>query len=191
MLIKPFIIKDLFEPRLMGQVMSIARKMKEDGKLRKEMTNCFRYYENNIPFFKLLHHEFVTPIANKIFKEQLKPSYSYLSCYIPGKGVCPIHVDRPPCYRTIDLCLSQNQSWPLFVNSNKEYANLDARRLENEAELVQSIKAGAKVYTFNQGEALCYSGTDHPHWREKIQENNFCDLLFFHFVKKNYKGCLE
>ena len=51
-----------------------------------------------------------------------------------------------------------------------------------------AINVDGEDYFLNPGDALLYSGTDHWHYREKIQENNFCDLAFFHFVPINFEG---
>ncbi len=141
------------------------------AKLRSDLANVpyrdndvfRRHYLHNPPVLRWLHDTLV-PQASKIFGEKVKPSYVFLSLY-GDKGVCPRHVDRPQCKYTIDLCIAQREPWDIFVEG--------------------------KPYTLREGEALCFSGTDQEHWREPIQPNNFCDLAFFHFVPKNFKGSLD
>jgi hypothetical protein len=109
-------------------------------------------------------HDTLVPLAAEIFGEKVKSSYAFLSMYT-DKGVCPRHTDRPQCKYTIDLCISQGSPWEIFV--------------EGEA------------YCLQEGEALCFSGTDQEHWRDPIGGGNFCDLAFFHFVPLGFKGSLE
>jgi hypothetical protein len=115
----------------------------------------------NDPFFKELHHMIVDRFST-IIGENVRPSYCYTSMYFKGKGVCPEHVDRPQCAYTLDLCVNQNEAWPINV-------------------------AGSN-YILNQGDCLIYSGTEHIHYRERIQPDNYCDLIFFHFVPLDFIG---
>jgi hypothetical protein len=122
-----------------------------------------RWGTHNDPLLVEMHEKLV-PIASEIFKEPVKKSYVYLSMY-GDQGIVQKHTDRPMCKYTIDLCIDQGQPWELFVNG--------------------------KPYLLNEGDALCYSGTDSPHYRNKIQEGNFANLAFFHFVPVDYEGGLD
>jgi hypothetical protein len=117
----------------------------------------------NDPFLRELHH-MITGRFSMMIGENVQPSYCYTSMYFKGKGICPEHTDRPQCVYTLDLCVNQNEPWPINV-------------------------AGAD-YILNEGDALIYSGTGHRHYRERIQPDNYCDLLFFHFVPLDFKGPL-
>ena len=111
-----------------------------------------------IPFFSHIHNQLVN-IASEIFGESVKASIVYLSLY-GEDGICPIHVDQPQCKYTIGYCIDQDEIWEIWVDG--------------------------KPYTLQPNDALCYSGTDSPHFREKIK-GKYCHLAFFHFVPV---GCL-
>lgn len=121
----------------------------------------FRHGKHNM--FKDLHDS-LTEKACEIFGEKVKPSYNYLSMYW-NKGFCPEHTDRPQCKYTIDVCIAQRKPWGIFVED--------------------------KEYFLEENQALCYSGTDQKHRRNKIDPLNFCWLIFFHFVPENFEGCLD
>jgi hypothetical protein len=120
-----------------------------------------RYWFHNLPLLVKLHKELK---VDEIFGEPVKPSYVFLSMY-GDEGICPLHTDRPQCKYTADLCIDQKEVWPIMVSDEE--------------------------YLLQPGEALCYSGTDHPHYRNRIQPGNFCNLAFFHFVPVAFEGRLE
>lgn len=122
-----------------------------------------RHHFHNPPALACLR-ELLVPQACEIFGEKVKPSYVFLSLY-GDKGVCPPHTDREQCKYTIDLCIAQQKPWDIFVEG--------------------------RAFTLEEGEALCFSGTDQQHWREPIEPDNFCDLAFFHFVPVGFKGSLD
>lgn len=174
----PFVIENFFDFHLLGLLNAQVALLKKSLSVDDEIFN--RKFFHNHPMFKIVH-ENMTDLACAYFDEDLKPSYAFLSMYEVGEGFCPHHVDRPQCYRTIDVCLNQAEPWGIFVNHK------DAWDENNQ----QQIKDNATEYFLSAGDALCYSGTDHPHFRNKIQPNNFCDLAFFHFVKADFKGDLK
>lgn len=127
-----------------------------------------RWFWHDLPLLKKLHNSpQFRALADKLFGEALKPSYVFLSMY--GKdGVVPLHTDRPQCYRTIDLQIDSDGLWPIHVDD--------------------------KPYLLQNGEALCYSGTEQPHFRNPMKDApsvSFMNLAFFHFVSVDYQGPLS
>ena len=134
-----------------------------------------RWYWHNLPLLKKLHHSMeLRKVADEVFGEPVKPSYVFLSMYGPD-GVVPLHQDRPQCYRTIDLQLDSDGTWPIYVDD--------------------------KPYTLKPGQALCYSGTGQPHFRKPMPEDSqnhkktgpisFMNLAFFHYVPIGWQGALD
>lgn len=127
-----------------------------------DLYEYFREGSHNPPFLVHIHKQ-LSEVASHIFGEPVKPSYCFLSMY--GKnGICPIHTDRPQCKYSIDYCIDTDCEWPIFIN--------------NEA------------FVSKPNHAVCLSGTDDPHYRNKIN-GTFCDLVFFHFVPVGFEGKLE
>ena len=121
-----------------------------------------RVRAHNLPYFKHIHKQ-LEDVASEIFGEPVKASYNYLSLYNEN-GVCPFHIDKPQCKYTIDYCIDQDQTWDIWVDD--------------------------KNYTLKPNDALCYSGTDSPHFREKIK-GKYCWLVFFHFVPIDFNENLN
>ena len=128
----------------------------------KEDKHFGRWGVHNDPFFVQIHND-ILPIAESTFNEKLKPSYCYLSMY-GSDGVLIEHQDRDPCKYTIDYCINCDKDWDIIIDNKK--------------------------YTSTPNNALCYSGTDLYHYRDKIK-GKFMNLVFFHFVPVDYEGELR
>lgn len=163
---QPVLIKNYLSPDLIEFFNVIVEQAKRSPGVNVDEVQFNRKFVQNISLFTEVHHKMILPRMQKFLNLEIKPSYNYLAMYFKGKGVCPMHTDRPQCKYTVDLCLNQKEPWGISV--------LD------------------KEYFMEPGDALIYSGTDHLHGRkEKIQSNNFCDLIFFHFVNKDFDGELN
>jgi hypothetical protein len=185
----PIILPQVLPQRLLQKLQELSRNLRlnPQGVMTEDNELCFRWGANNYPVLNIIHHSYLLEVAEKVFGEKLKPSYSFLSLYYEGKGICPYHADRPQCYRTIDICLNQNEIWPIYIASSFD-------RILSKEELIQQrgeIQKKGKRYDLNPGDALCFAGSAHPHWRDVIQPGNFCDLAFFHFVPENFTGSLD
>jgi hypothetical protein len=181
---EPIVVKNFIEPRLL-KLLQYQVELLKKANITRDDAVFHRKQVHNHPLLKVLHDQMAVE-ASEYFGEALKPSYVFLSMYFEGQGACPLHVDRPQCYRTIDVCLNQRRVWPIHIN------HVDAWDETKQDE----IRANGKGYELEAGDAILYSGTDHPHWRIPMkdiegQEDNFCDLAFFHFVKEDFDGGLE
>lgn len=161
---KPVIVRSFFQPeafiRLKEHVEAIANHMKT---IPIQDLAFNRHYINNEPAIVKLH-EMLVPWLSERLATPVKKSYSFLSLYRDG-GICPRHTDRPQCKYTIDLCVSQKDVWPIYID------DMPYRLFENDA--------------------VIYSGTDSPHYRQRLQEGNYCYLIFFHFVPEDFVGSLD
>lgn len=156
----PTIEKELFAPEIHQKIVEF---IKSEAFLVENDPNGFnRTVAHNIPYFKHIHQQ-LTQVASEIFGEKVKPSYVFNSFY-GDAGVCPFHTDRPQCKYTIDYCIDQDKTWDIWVDD--------------------------KPYTLQPNDALCYSGTDSPHFREKIN-GKYCHLAFFHFVPVEFVEKLD
>jgi hypothetical protein len=126
-----------------------------------------RWHWNNLPLLTTLHHSAaMRAMVSKLAGVELKPSYNFLSMYGPD-GVCPLHQDRPQCQFTLDLCISQDETWPIYVDE--------------------------APFVLAEAEGLFYSGTGQPHYRKPMKTDShatFCNLAFFHFVPTTWQGSL-
>lgn len=165
---KPFIIKKFFSEDLMDLLRFQVSIFKSDSGAAIGVENdrevFFRKKIHSPHLFKALHN-LMGERASKAFGEEVKPSYVFVSMYDDDRSICPLHTDREPCKYTFDLCLDQKEPWEIFIND--------------------------EAYILEPGDAVAYSGTDHPHYRNQIKKGNFCDLAFFHFVPVEFNGGLD
>lgn len=179
---QPFVIENFLDPILLNVLQKQAELLKV-ANIPVDNETFFRKHIHNHPLMVEVHKALAAK-ACEVFGEELKPSYSFLSMYFEGEGKCPLHVDRPQCYRTIDVCLRKNGDWPIRIN------HVDKWDEDNQF----TIRENAKDYILNEGDAVLYSGTDHPHYRKDAKEcgkDIFNDLVFFHFVPKGFQGDLN
>lgn len=181
----PFVVRQFFEPGILHKLQLLTSKLKNPKNAFLDDTYYMRYAAHNQPLVDLLHSEVVAKRTFELFGEKLKPSYSFVAMYLTGKGIVPIHVDREQCYLTVDVCINQKEVWPIYVNHKETFNN------ERDNDLRERLRNGSDKYLLNPGDAVCYSGTMHPHYRDRIQEGNWCDLAFFHFVKEDFQGSLD
>lgn len=130
----------------------------------EEVGQFNRLARHNDPFFCEIHH-MIKDRVSKLIGAEIIASYNFTSMYFVGQGICHKHTDRPQCKYTLSVCINQDEIWPINI-SGKEY-NMEC------------------------GDAVLYSGTDNVHYRNKIQDGNYCDLIFFHFVPVDFEGHLE
>ena len=167
---KPFIVKSFISKDLVLMSQTMIEFTKRSPQVQFDDKEFMRKFVHNHFFFESMHKKIILPtLLAHMPDAPIKPSYSFLSMYFEGQGICPKHTDRGQCALTVDLCLDQKEPWSFF-------AEVEGKTIE---------------YNLEVGDALILSGTDHPHWRERIQKNNFCDLAFFHFVHKDFEGGLN
>jgi hypothetical protein len=162
----PKVIKGFFTEEQLKAIKDEIAFMKEgnDPQVESEYGEFNRRYRHNNPLFKEMHYEIADKVS-LLLGTKVKPSYVFCSMYHPSIGICPPHVDRPQCKYTLDVCINQKEPWAINI-------------------------AGVDYY-LEESEAMLYSGTDHWHYRDKIQEGNYCDLVFFHFVHHDFTGPLD
>ena len=182
----PVVKKNFFDSKMLG-LLKVQCDLLKNSNIEVDNNEFFRKFVHNHPLLRVLHGNMVEE-ASEIFGEKVKPSYVFLSMYFKGQGAVPLHIDRPQCYRTIDVCLNQEKVWPIYVNHTDKWSE--------DKEEQEKIKNNAGEYLLQPGDAVCYSGTDHPHFRRPMKEleeqkDNFCDLAFFHFVPENFEGSLH
>jgi len=162
---------------------------------RKHDETFQRTYGHNVPFLVRLHHALV-PFASELFGEPLRASYVFLSMYEDG-GRCPLHIDRPQCYRTIDYLVQQDdeESWPLhvgqYMTEDRRLSCQERSHPESQEDIIGRIgEEEWDTLLLQPNDAACYSGTHQWHYRSRPSRGR-ADLIFFHFVQEGFDGPLN
>jgi hypothetical protein len=118
--------------------------------------------------------------------EPVEPCYNFLSLY-NNLGVCAVHMDAPSAKWTLDYCIEQSAPWPIYLSQVRPWP--EAWQCEEGADWEALIKSDSqnrfRSYELREGHAIVFAGSSQWHYRERIprqSKNNFCHLLFFHFV---------
>jgi hypothetical protein len=193
----PVVAKQLFDPITHEAIKAFIRDRIPMLSVADDPDKFVRRYAHNVPYFANMHRQ-LAEFASDMFGEKLKPSYSFLSMYQDG-GTCPLHIDRPQCYRTIDYLIQQDQSepWPICIGepmTDEQRTELDESgkgHPETEEDIAERI--AAETWTevnLEPNDAVLYSGTHSWHYRPKILKGK-ADLVFFHFVAADFEGPLD
>lgn len=159
-------IKNILNYADLQKAKSVCKEYLNSKNTKSDNQMFFRQYVHNPIFFKNIH-ENLEGIASEFFKRPVKKSYCFLSLYHEG-GFCPAHYDRIQCEYTLDVSINFKitNPWPIFIKN--------------------------KPYESNINDAICFSGTNHFHYRKrKLEKGEFYHLIFFHFVDKSFMGVLD
>lgn len=179
-------IPDLFDQAALQQINQIIAHIPDRDLLKSEFFTFGRRIIRNHEFFNDLQQSLV-PMVSRLVKEEVESEYNFLSLY-NNFGVCGPHLDAPYAKWTLDACINQSSPWPIYFsrvtpwpeNIAKEYNHANTKSdFMNEIDFQE--------VSLLEGEAVIFSGSSQWHYRERIPQtttNNFCHLLFFHFIPK-------
>ena len=123
---------------------------------------CGRWYALGKSTLRQIHDDLI-PVVSRLLGFPVKTTYSLIVMY--GRhGVLPPHVDREPCQYTVDLCVSQNDHWPLYIDDRE--------------------------FLLGENEAVLYTGTTSNHYRHPLI-SGYCNMALFHFAPLDYEGPLD
>ena len=133
-----------------------------------------RYKAHNEPFSRFLHYELL-PLIEKITNKKLKPSYTYLSCYVKGADL-PGHTDREDCEYTVSFVIDKpkDSNWNIYLHKIKQPIKYKGRYEENPP------KEECIPVDCESGGLMIFQGTDHIHFRETL-EFDYYNILLLHY----------
>jgi len=136
-----------------------------------------RYKSYNEVVSRVLQYE-ILPLIEKITGKILKPTYTYLSAYTKNADLPP-HTDREDCEFTVSFVIDKPEetNFPIYVDLTKQ-PEKHKGRYDKKPEKSNCIKIEC-----NSNDLIIFSGTDHIHYREKLNTDYFITLLL-HFCKK-------
>ena len=203
----PTIARSLFDPITHEAIKSfvseraplnaLGSRIDDDLSWKDDGQKFNRKFAHNVPYLVNIHRQ-LTPWACEQFGEKVKPSYAFLSMY-NEKGICPLHIDRPQCYRTIDYLIDcdVDEPWPIYIGepmTDEQRSTVDKTTggHPHTEELIAERKA-QETFTeviLHPNDAVLYSGTNQWHYRDRIN-GKWAWLAFFHFVPENFDGDLN
>lgn len=163
---------------------------KEDLELH-EVLQFGRTVKHDHPVCNELQVE-LTARVSELVGERVEPSYNFLSMY-NNLGVCELHMDAPNAKWTLDCCIEQSAPWPIFLGPVQAWPAYPEDFGPGWQERVKA-QADFRQTTLEPGDALTFGGSSQWHYRDRIprpQSENFCHLVFFHFIPAGTAGFVE
>ena len=161
----PQVISNVFEEEYFSYLINTFKNIRETNILN--YTDFLgRYYvstlEDRIDNPLMQSFDYIIDRARELFGNNIKPTYAIWGLYRGFKANLPKHIDDNACTYTIDVCLSQIQKWPIYVED--------------------------KEYILEPNQALCYYGEDQYHWRNQFPDpaKNEVQMIFFHFAEPDH-----
>lgn len=189
----PIVERNVFPKETHSQIIDYLDEQVPFLNYGLDTDNFTRRYIHNPAFFVHIHGQLVEYVS-ELCNEKLIPSYSFLSMY-DENGICPLHLDRPQCYRTFDYLIRQSpdEPWPIYVGdpmTEEQRADIDPS-----PETPAGIKKVKLNTNWNQvdlmpNDGVIYSGTHSWHYRDRLPTGT-ADLVFFHFVPEGFNDDLN
>ena len=123
---------------------------------------------------RFLHYE-ILPLIEKIVGKPMKPTYTYLSAYIKGSDLPP-HTDRPDCEYTVSFVVDKPEgcNWNIYVHKPQQ-----AEKYKGRYDFTPSLDE-CEAVDCEAGGLMMFQGTDHIHFREKL-EFDYYNILLLHY----------
>ena len=113
----------------------------------------------------------MTARLSELVGEPVEPGYNFLSLYNEN-GICQPHRDAPDAKWTVDYCIRQSMPWQIHLSEPRSWLDVEpATEFHRRA--------------LKPGQALIFNGSSQWHYRAampKFMPENYCHLVFFHFV---------
>lgn len=182
-------LSNLFGQEDLIEIKERISALKSEQIEKHESFNFGRLLVRNDPFFNDLQRDLVGRVSEQV-NEEVEISYNFLSLY-SNLGVCPVHLDSPTAKWTLDVCIDQSTEWPIYISQVKPWPDYDKYSGEDwQNKILEDPENRFLPYVLKPGDGIIFSGSSQYHYRERIyagRKNDFCHLIFFHFIPKGSK----
>lgn len=182
----PVVVDDIIDDDTLDRIRSEVAARQNGPVERHEVETFGRDVIHDNPFFLQLQAE-VRERVEGIVGHELELSYNFLSLY-GSDGRCAVHMDAPEAMWTLDICVDQSRRWPIHISNVVEWPEDwvadPSRHWEQQIRTANRFQS----YEMEPGQALIFCGANQWHYRDAMVDatpDDFCTLLFFHFVPKD------
>lgn len=186
-------LSDVLTADELSSVIAIIAGLQQEELEKHELMGFGRMVVHDHPEFTRLQHTF-TDRVSELAGEELEVSYNFLSLY-NNLGVCQPHMDAPSAKWTLDICLDQSEPWPISFSQVVPWPE-DFRLVQDDwrQQIVADPALEFSTHAPEVNEAILFTGANQWHYRDRIsrgQAQNYCHLLFFHYIPKGSRDLLE
>ena len=171
----PIIIEEVFTKKAINLISNFYADGIINNQFKLGDRQSKRFKTRNDPYSRIIQYELL-PLVEKFTKKKLRPTYTYLSCYIKGSDL-PAHGDNPNCEFTVSYLLDKpkNSSWNIYFHKNKQKKHCGGR-----SSFTPNIDE-CIACDCNKGGLMCFKGQDHLHFRDTLK-HDYYNLLLLHYV---------
>ena len=153
---------------------------------KHELLNFGRLVVHSHELFNVLQDR-LTQLVSELAGEPLESSYNFLALY-NNLGYCGPHMDAPIAKWTLDICIDQSSTWPIYFSQVQpwplDFFERGYSAADWQKRILEDSENQFEAQVLEPGQGLLFSGSSQWHYRPRIprhQKNNFCHLLFLHF----------
>lgn len=177
----PIVVDNVFTDEVRDLFINYFKNTINNDKFQFGDKQSQRYKAYDDLMSRIMQYECL-PIIEKITKKKLKPTYTYFSGYAKDADLPP-HTDRPECAYTVSFLVAKPEgtTWPIYVDKKKQPIKHKGRYRDYVIE--DNIKDCTPV-DCDAGGLMCFQGTDHIHFREKLEHDYYyITLLHYQIVE--------
>lgn len=182
-------LSKLFDQESLTEIKKRISELKSAQLEKHESLSFGRLLVRNDPFFNDLQQNLIGLVSEQV-KEEVEISYNFLSLY-SNLGICPAHLDSPTAKWTLDICVDQSIEWPIYISQVKPWPDYDRYSGEDwQTKILEDPENKFQPYLLKPGDGIIFSGSSQYHYRKRIytgRKNDYCNLIFFHFIPKGSK----
>jgi hypothetical protein len=170
-----------------AQLKALIANLPDRDREKHEALRFGRTVVHDAELCTALQHK-LTDRMSELVNEPVEPCYNFLSLY-NNLGVCAVHMDAPSAKWTLDYCIEQSAPWPIYLSQVRPWPEAWSSEAEDwQAAIRHDPDNRFTPFELREGHAIVFGGSSQWHYRDRIARHtkqNFCHLLFFHFVPKS------
>jgi len=159
---------------------------------KHEFLKFGRLVIHDLPEFNTIQQELTSHVEQAV-GEPLEASYNFLSLY-NNLGKCDLHMDSPYAKWTLDICIDQSAIWPIYFSEVVRWPEGFTPEDNWQSNIISSSERKFREYTLEPNQAVIFAGSSQWHYRNRIEQRfkqNFCHLLFLHFIPLGTKELIN
>ena len=179
--------KSIFDESTLARIREIIKSIRPTEIEWHELRDFRRFILHDHPYMTMLQHNLIDLVSEGA-GEEVEPAYNFLCLYRSG-GVCKVHMDAPVAKWTLDVCIEQDEPWPIYLSQVLDWPeNYIQPRGDWEKQIKMSCANEFDSYSLDAGTGILFSGSSQWHYRDKKPMSSspklspFCDLIFFHYI---------
>ena len=179
-------VRDILSPEDHARLKALTVAEAGTPREKHEMLRFGRLIVHDAPLCTELQAK-LTDRIGELVGEAVEPCYNFLSMY-NNLGVCAVHMDAPSAKWTFDYCIEQSSPWPIHLSQVRPWPEEWRHDGNDWDHAIRNDPANRfEPFTLQEGEAIIFGGSSQWHYRDRIAQrtaNNFCHLVFFHYIPK-------